>query len=336
MDSTTSNGPTDFKNLKDQQYKEQEVLQTSNAALINKIDKNRFNFLNYNEDTDTIYNGNSGNVINEPGTTVFDWLLIFLLIYFILYFIVSFFFSLETLSFLFSAIDYLVLIIIILVLLSGLVFNTGNFGKYTWNGIKPFLTDFSYLMYIIIIIGGFEFFLYMGKNTFDVYKPIVLSLIQGFLYVILVIIIIIDVFQLAFNVPLITILENDINKPSKIDYKKTTITANAKEEPRCINVKSFKDPNAIRSFYDLQMTNFQMVKKYYDDMVVNDGANNDGANNDGATSSCNFKPNLQNSGPYGYPNNTGFSTNIPKSQLDANINIVLQYWADNSGNILQK
>lgn len=334
MDSTTATGPSDFNNLKNQQYKEQEVLQTSNAALINKIDKNRFNFLNFNGD-DENNNNNNNSANNEPNTTLFEWLLIYLLVYFVVYFFISVFFSLETLFFIFGVIDYVVLIIAILVLLSGLVFNSSNFGKYTWNSIKPFLMEFSYLMYIILFILGFEFCLYMGKNTFDIYKPIVLSLIQGFLYVLLVIIVIIDVFQMAFNIPLITILENDINKPSKINTKTSTITPNAKEEPRCVNIKSFKDPDAIRSFYDLQMTNFQMVKNYYTNMVSTNDTTDDTKTGDDTKSSCNFQPNLQNSGPYGYPNNTKISTNIPKSQLDTNINLVLQYWADNSGNILQ-
>jgi hypothetical protein len=199
--------------------------------------------------------------------------------------------------------------------------NTLQIIKYIWITIKPFFIDFTYLIYLFIFILIFKFLLYIFKNKFDISKPIILSIIEGFLYLLFIIILVIDILQLAFKIPLINILENDIDRQynEHIIGKDTTPPTDS-----CININTFKDPQAVRSFYDLQMSAYDSMKEIY------------GIFNDIVDDKTLYQPNIENPYSNGYPDNTQKSVNIPKSQFDANVNKTLKYWMDNSSNIMSQ
>lgn len=305
-----TNIPFDFNNVKDKQYKEVEIKQS--PIIHNET---------YQLEQSPIINNSSKYTYTNTNTNFFTLFIIWLMIYFILYFIISLILSLETLFFIFNTIDFIFIIVIIYYVLFGITLNNLQFIKYIWNTIKPFFINSSYLIYLLIFILILQLFLFLFKNKFDISKPIILSLIEGFLYVFFIIILIIDVLQLAFKIPLINILENDIDR----QYNTITPDINTNlNTSNCVNINKFKDPQAIRSFYDLQVNNYKSMKNYYNNSPKI------------LSNNINYKPTIENPYINGVPDNITNLSNIPKSQLDKNINITLKYWMDNSSNIMKQ
>jgi hypothetical protein len=202
--------------------------------------------------------------------------------------------------------------------------------KYIWYSIKPFFLNASYIVFLFILILIFNFILYLFKNTFDISKPIILSVIQGLLYVLFLIVFIVDVLQIAFKIPLINIIENDIDK----QYNKNNPSSKPPLPPKlndddskCININKFKDPESVKSFYDLQINNYNIIKKHFDKISNNTPP---------LFSSHQFKPKLENPYINGCPQNIYSLTNTPNSQFDNDINNTLKYWMDNSSNIIKQ
>ena len=349
---------TDFDNIKKQQYKEQETLQHDKANSLGDMttgfnnvkglsDLNGFNFLLYGTDVgcatkssnwgDDISGNTDMNKKKRPKSIIADYatyktdtaglyrkLVVFLLIYFILYFIIALFFSIETLFFIFNGIDFIVIVGLIFYTLFGLTIDTLYFIKYIWFSIKPFFIDITYLLYLVILILGLKFGLFLFHNKFDISKPLVLSLIEGFTYVLLIIAVIIDVLQLAFGIPLVNILEKDI------DVQYNAIYGYADDDPAkgdsntCVNINTIKDPEAIRSFYDLQMSNYKKMTDYYNKTKPPSSSSHHHEK---------YKPDITSSD--GRPENTKKTKYMPKSMFDKNIELTMKYWIDNSSNIMR-
>ena len=277
--------------------------------------------------------------MQNNNSNFFSILGIFLIIYFILYFVISLFVSLETLFLIFNTFDFIFIIIVIFQFVFKMSMSLLDTIKYIWTTIKPFFIDPSYLLYLVIFMLILQIPLYIFKNKFDISKPIILSIIEGFLYIFFIIILIDDVLQLAFKIPLINILENDINRQYNLFPWITNNTSNNinTSNKNCLNINNYKDPVAIRSFYDLQINNYQKMKDQYYKITNASSKNSDTTDTtDNKNKNSNkYQNNIDNPFIDGTPNKNDSSTNMPKSQFDNNINTTLKYWMDNSSNIIK-
>jgi len=264
---------------------------------------------------------------------LFYKLVMFLLIYFILYLFVSLFFSIETLFFVFNVIDFIVIIGLIFYALFGLTLDTLYFIKYIWFSIKPFFIDITYLLYLVIFILGLWFFLYLFRSKFEISKPFVLSLIEGFSYVLFIIVAMIDVLQLVFSMPLVNILEKDIDVQYNSAFGYENEPPPAPPANNCVNINTIKDPEAIRSFYDLQMTNYKLMTDYYNQIKPPGSYHSHDKKYKEDIEK--YKSDLNSEFKNGTPENTKKSKYMPKSMFDKNIELTMKYWIDNSSNIMR-
>jgi len=178
------------------------------------------------------------------------------------------------------------------------------------------------------------------KNNFDISKPIILSITEAFLIITFIIIFIVDILQLTFAIPLIDILENDIDRqfydlmpdsnPNNSDTDENTDTDKTEN---CMNINKFKDPQAIHSFYNLQMNNYKSMKDYFTKITQ---IKTPPPPLSLSQSQPHYKPYLDNPFVNGIPNNFDSIMNIPKTQLDYDMDAKIKYWLDNSSSILQK
>jgi hypothetical protein len=142
---------------------------------------------------------------------------------------------------------------------------------------------------------------------------------------------------MAFNIPLVNLMENDIDRQfgengtgtsifnSKTNSRSSTCTAPIPQNS-CYNINSIKDPKILHSIYNSQVTNQQLLQQQYKNMAPPSTLTND--------DSSSYKANME----YDYNNigSTNDTTNNGKSQFDNNIDKTLKYWMDNSSNIMQQ
>jgi hypothetical protein len=172
---------------------------------------------------------------------------------------------------------------------------------------------------------------FLFRNQFDISKPIIISGIQGLLYLLFLVVFIIDVFQMAFSVPLVYMLENDIDRQYATVFPSAP-PANCPSTTATPNLKAFKDPQAIRSFYDLQMNNYKMMKDQYKRITEPVPPPNE----KGKDCKCKYRDNLENPYKDGAPDKINSDTHISKSRLDENVKNTLKYWQDNSSNLMKE
>jgi len=139
----------------------------------------------------------------------------FFAIYFLLYYAFSFFVSLETLTNIFRIFDFVILGGIIFMLVFSVLPKTKSAKstfKTIWKGLKQILESSSSIFYLLAYIFAYWIISFLCRNSFAYSTPTVVSLLEGTIYVLFFIVLIIDVFQFAFSVSITQIMEKDFDR----------------------------------------------------------------------------------------------------------------------------
>jgi hypothetical protein len=333
-----------ISNLIKHQYEKQQKIQNGNWSF-NFMGSNWFSSDLSGNDTSSDSTTNKKTIVKPPPQPMaatmiyFEYIIMFVLFYFIAYFIISFFVSFERLVNIFNIVDFLFILVFICSIFAGIITNPGQFCMSILANLKPFFNDITYLIYLLFFILFFWFLLYLFQSNFSISKPIVLSLIEGILYGFVIIVVIIDVTQMAFNIPLISIMETEISggisTPSPIITLGNSGETQTSVKPctnQSFNINAIKDPNTLHSFYDSQVNAYKQMMTQFKSLhqSVNTSSS---ADNFPKTS---FKDNFIYGGSgVGGGVGGGGGGSFPKTKMDNNINATLKYWTDNSSNIVR-